>query len=179
MLEELQTLGIQEGIAGAIKHKNDTVRDLLEPPLPEEPPGHPPLLGEEGGRRQSGTITVHPSEGELVNRSLMSIVLLEGDRKLVKHIPTLYYRVTIFIPAIINSLVATLYYIQSDYFHFISLVAMSGLKLSTSHASYAELFHSSLCIWSTFTQQQIWSHSQTTAQLSRSLGMRLQLKYHT
>ena len=77
MLEELQTLGIQEGIAGAIKHKNDTVWDLLEPSLPEEPPGHPPLLGEEGGGSQPGTITVHPSEGELVNRSLMSIVLLE------------------------------------------------------------------------------------------------------
>ena len=55
---------------------------------------------------------------------------------------------------------------------------MSGLKWSASHAFYAELFHSTLCVWSTFTQQQIWFHSQTTAQLSRSLGMRLQLKYN-
>ena len=77
VLKELQTFGIQEGIAGAIKHKDDTVRHLIEAPLPEEPPRHPPLLGEEGGGGQPCTITVHPSEGELMNGSLMSIVLLE------------------------------------------------------------------------------------------------------
>ena len=37
LLEELQTLRIQEGIGGAVKHEHDAVWDLGQSALPEEP----------------------------------------------------------------------------------------------------------------------------------------------
>ena len=37
LLEELQTLRVQEGIRGAVKHEHDAVRDFGQSALPEEP----------------------------------------------------------------------------------------------------------------------------------------------
>lgn len=79
VLEELQAFSIQERITGSIEHKYNTVGHLTEASLPKEPSGDPPLLGEEGRRGQPCTVTVHPSERELVDRPLLDIILLEWD----------------------------------------------------------------------------------------------------